>query len=81
MRLRLGALTAGPPQRTAKRGRFYELSLMTTPSNKNDDKKPLNRREDPLARDTRGKATREEVRKVTPLINAPRQPEGPSKRR
>ena len=40
--------------------------------NKEGDKKPLNPREDPLARDARGKATREEVRKVASPVNAPR---------
>jgi len=40
--------------------------------NKAGDKKPLNPREDPLARDARGKATREDVRKVASPINAPR---------
>lgn len=39
--------------------------------NKDGDKKPLNPREDPLARDSRGKANREEVRKVT-MVPAPR---------
>ena len=32
--------------------------------NKDGDKKPLDPREDPQARDSRGKANREEVRKV-----------------
>jgi len=36
------------------------------------EKKPLDPREDPLARDARGKATREEVRKVASPVNAPR---------
>lgn len=39
--------------------------------NKDGDKKPLNPREDPLARDSRGKANREEVRKVS-KVRAPR---------
>jgi len=36
------------------------------------DKKPLDPREDPLARDARGKATREDVRRVASPTNAPR---------
>ncbi len=40
--------------------------------NNDGDKKPLSPREDPLARDTRGKATREDVRKVASPVNAPR---------
>ena len=39
--------------------------------NKDGDKKPMNPRDDPLARDSRGKANREEVRKVT-KVPAPR---------
>jgi len=48
---------------------------MKNPSfpNRDGDKKPLNPREDPLARDGRGKATREEVRKVA-KVPAPRGP-------
>ncbi|MES2573064.1 MAG: hypothetical protein V4710_23780 [Verrucomicrobiota bacterium] len=54
--------------------------MSTPPPDKGHDKKPLNPRDNPLARDEQGKATREEIRKVTPVVNAPRQPEGPSKR-
>jgi hypothetical protein len=43
--------------------------------NKDGDKKPSNRREDPLARDSRGKANREEVRKVA-NVRAPRASRG-----
>jgi hypothetical protein len=39
---------------------------------KDDEKKPADPREDPLARDSRGKATREEVRKVM-KVPAPRE--------
>ena len=39
--------------------------------NKDGDKKPLDPREYPLARDSRGKANREEVRKVA-KVPAPR---------
>ncbi len=56
------------------------MDMMSTRPSKNDDKKPLNQRDDPFARDPRGKATREEIRKVTPAINAPRKPQGPSKK-
>jgi len=41
---------------------------------KDGDKKPFNPREDPLARDSRGKATRDEVRKVA-RVPAPRKPQ------
>jgi hypothetical protein len=49
-------------------------------SPKNDgEKKPLDAREDPMARDSRGKANREEVRKVA-NVPAPRQsPRGNAK--
>lgn len=40
--------------------------------NKEGAKKPLDPREDPLARDARGKATREEVRRTASPVNAPR---------
>ena len=45
--------------------------------NKDGDKKPMNPREDPLARDSRGKANRAEVRKVT-KVPAPRAPQSRS---
>ena len=44
----------------------------TKKTTKAGEKKPLNKRDDPLARDTRGKATREDVRKVSSPTNAPR---------
>ena len=47
--------------------------VMKKPSfpNSPEKKKPLDPREDPLARDSRGKASREDVRKVT-NVPAPR---------
>lgn len=47
-----------------------------SPINDNDsDKKPLDQREYPLARDSRGKPNREEVRKIV-RVPAPRAPGG-----
>lgn len=55
--------------------------MATSPNKKNvNDKKPLQGRDDPFARDPRGKATREEIRKITPVVHAPRQPQGTPKR-
>ncbi len=53
---------------------------MKTPPDKSDDKKPLNPRDEPLARDQHGKASREEIRKVTPQGNGARQSDSNSKR-
>jgi hypothetical protein len=39
---------------------------------KGGQKKPLGAPENPLARDSRGKATRQDVRRVAPHTNAPR---------
>lgn len=47
---------------------------------KEGDKKLMNAREDLPARHMRDKATREEVRKVAPHVNAPRQSKRPSER-
>ncbi|MBI5774707.1 MAG: hypothetical protein HZA89_13305 [Verrucomicrobia bacterium] len=44
-------------------------------------KKPLDRRENPLARDARGTASRAEIRRETPRVAAPRQSNRPAERR
>lgn len=60
------------PSRNCSQTRIF-LVMKTPPSPKQDgDKKPLDPREDPLARDSRGKASREEVRKVV-KVPAPRE--------
>ena len=45
---------------------------VTRNPNQEGGKKPMDPREDPLARDARGKATREDVRRVASPVNAPR---------
>ena len=43
-------------------------------------KQPLDPREYPLARDSRGSAAREEIRTKTPMVSAPRQSSRPVER-
>jgi hypothetical protein len=44
------------------------------------NKRPLDRREYPLARDSRGSAGREEIRAKTQMVSAPRQSRRPTER-
>ncbi len=44
------------------------------------EKKPLDLREHPLARDARGSASRREIRREAPSVNAPRQSRRPAER-
>jgi len=43
-------------------------------------KKPSDPREYPLARDARGSASRQEIRRMNPSVNAPRQSKRPGER-
>jgi len=54
----------------------------TAPEQKNSpsNKRPLDPREHPLARDARGSARREEIRAKTPMLSAPRQSNRPVER-
>ena len=45
-----------------------------------NSKQPVDRRESPLARDPRGSATRQEIRKISPMVNAPRATRRPTER-
>jgi len=54
-----------------------QSKLSTKPVGK---KKPLDLREHPLARDARGSASRGEIRRETPTVNAPRQSKRPAER-
>jgi hypothetical protein len=64
----------GIPSRGCPQARISPTMKKSAFPNKGGDKKPLDRREDPLARDSRGKANRADVRKVAkaPASRAPR---------
>jgi hypothetical protein len=55
-----------------------ETSIQTKESPSN--KKPLDQRENPMARDSRGSAKRDEIRAQTPMVSAPRQSQKPMER-